>query len=48
VIPFISLLLSTVPMWLSPIDLPREQALSTFSEGQHRATVPAPQAQAAE
>jgi Na+/melibiose symporter-like transporter len=36
VIPCISLLLSMVPMWLSPIDLRREQALSAFSEGQHR------------
>jgi GPH family glycoside/pentoside/hexuronide:cation symporter len=48
VIPFISLLLSMVPMWLSPIDLQREQALSAFSEGQHRAAVPAVQAQAAD
>jgi hypothetical protein len=32
VIPFASILLSTVPMWLSPINLRREQALSAFSE----------------
>jgi GPH family glycoside/pentoside/hexuronide:cation symporter len=36
VIPCISILLSMLPMSLSPIDLQREQALSAFSEGQRR------------
>jgi hypothetical protein len=35
-IPCISILLGMLPMWLSPIDLQREQALSAFSESQHR------------
>ena len=53
VVPFASLLLSMVPMWLSPINLQREQALSEFSEGQHRGpqhleAALATQAQAAE
>jgi GPH family glycoside/pentoside/hexuronide:cation symporter len=36
VIPFASILLSMVPMALSPINLPRERALSAFSEQMHR------------
>ena len=48
VIPCVSILLSMVPMWLSPIDLQREQALSAFSESQHRDAALAVQAPAAE
>jgi hypothetical protein len=40
VIPFASILLSMVPMWLSPITLSRERMLSEFSEGQHRSPQP--------
>ena len=36
VIPFVSILLSMIPMALSPIDLERERALSAFSERMHR------------
>jgi hypothetical protein len=39
-IPCVSIVLSMVPMWLSPIDLQREQALSEFSESQHRGLGP--------
>jgi hypothetical protein len=38
VIPFVSILLSMLPMELSPIDLERERALSAFSERMHRMT----------
>jgi GPH family glycoside/pentoside/hexuronide:cation symporter len=48
VIPCVSILLSMVPMALSPIDLQREQALSAFSESQHRDAALAVQAPAAE
>ena len=36
VIPFISILISIVPMWFSPITLEKEHELSAFSEQQHR------------
>jgi GPH family glycoside/pentoside/hexuronide:cation symporter len=35
-IPAVSILIGMIPMYLSPIDLKKEQELSAFSEAQHR------------